>query len=376
MNLYEQKSAKEAELVALKDAIESGDDAAIKEGAEIAEALDAINASIQEAEKAQAALMSIGEDAPEEGSEPMENEAKTLGEFAVKSFGEMHRGGAINVTAPAFKAYSDVHTTTYVIDYDKNPVDVALYNPSIETLLASETISGNVLAYYIMGATEGTLGVTAENNEKPQIHVPYTPASANLEKIAAYLKETDELVEDAPWLKSAIDNRLVVDLQRAIRTYLTTELIATSGLGSATWAFGGTAADIADAVLNEAMTIEQTTGRKCNGVVMGPDIYATLRLGKDGDSRYYGGGYWGEQSVATLWGMPVVVDSTATAAVIVGDFSTASKVTNTNGVQVSMTNANEDDFIYNRITVRAEQRLALAVRMPSAFTILTEDASS
>ena len=115
MNLYEQKSAKEAELVALKDAIEQGDENAIKEGAEIAEALEAINASIQEAEKAQAALMSIGED-PEESETPMEETPKSLGEFAVKSFGEMHRGGAINVIAPGYKAYNDTHLTTDVTE--------------------------------------------------------------------------------------------------------------------------------------------------------------------------------------------------------------------------------------------------------------------
>ena len=382
MTLYEQKSAKEAELVALKDAIESGDDAAIKEGAEIAEALDAINASIQEAEKAQAALMSIGEDAPEEGSEPMENEAKTLGEFAVKSFGEMHRGGAINVTAAGFKAYNDTHVTTQVTDYDKRVTDIQPYKPTIRDLFASETISGNALTYYIMGTTEDNVSgmyLVNEGAAKPQIHVPYTPETATLQKIAAFLKESDELVEDAPWLKSAIDNRLVNELDRSINLYLFASLAGASGVGTDNWAFGADAAGIADKVLEAAMTIEQTTGHACNGVVMTPNVYSTLRLGKDNNDRYYGGGYWGEQSVATLWGMPVVVLPTGSFngdAIVVGDFSTASVVSNTSGIQVSMTNANEDDFIYNIVTVRAEQRVALAVRMPSAFTLLTEAASS
>lgn len=376
MNLYEQKSAKEDELVALKDAIESGDETAIKEGAEIAEALDAINASIQEAEKAQAALTSIGGDS-EESEEPMENEAKTLGEFAVKSFGEMHRGGAVNVIAPGFKANTDIHVTTDVIGYDKRVTDVMPYKPTIQDLIPSETISGNALTYYVMGATEAPESglFVQENTKKPQIHVPYEPVTEELFKCAAFLKETDELVEDAPWLKSAIDNRLVSDLERTKNLYWTGKLMSTSGIGTDTWVNGGTAADIADAILNAAMTIEQTTGHACNGVLMTADIYATLRLGKDGDNRYYGGGYWGEQAVATLWGMPVVSFSNTvgnTSMAIVGDFSTASRISNTSGVQVSMTNSNEDDFIYNRITVRAEQRIGLAVRMPSAFTMLTE----
>lgn len=377
MNLYEQKAAKESELVALKDAIESGDETAIKEGAEIAEALEAINASIAEAETAKAALEAIGTE-EEESDVPMEETPKSLGEFAVKSFGEMHRGGAINVVAPGYKANTDVHLTTDVVSYDNRVADIQPYKPTIRDLLASETISGNALTYYVMGTTEApeTGLVALENAKKPQVHVPYNPVTVELTKACAFLKETDELVEDAPWLKSAIDNRLVTELERTIDLMTFSQINSASGIGSATWAQGGDAQAVADAILTEAMNIEQTTGHACNGVVMTPDIYSMLRLGKDADHRYFGGGYWGDQSVATLWGMPVVVASGIPAAlgskVIVGDFSTASFVSNTSGIQVSMTNSNEDDFIYNRVTVRAERRIAVAVRMPSAFTALTE----
>lgn len=377
MNLYEQKAAKESELVALKDAIESGDETAIKEGAEIAEALEAINASIAEAETAKAALEAIGTE-EEESDVPMEETPKSLGEFAVKSFGEMHRGGAINVIAPGFKANTDVHVTTPITDYDRRVSDIQPYKPTIRDLLASETITGNAFTYYVMGTTEAPEGglFAQENAKKPQIHVPYTPVTVELVKAAAFLKETDELVEDAPWLKTAIDNRLLTELERTIDVIAASAFMSASGIGYDTWANGGDAQAIADKILEAAMTIEQTTGHACNGVVMTPDIYSMLRLGKDADHRYFGGGYWGEQSVATLWGMPVVIASglpvAAGSPVIVGDFSTASFVSNTNGIQVSMTNSNEDDFIYNRVTVRAEQRVTVAIRMPSAFTILTE----
>lgn len=376
MNLYEQKAAKESELVALKDAIESGDETAIKEGAEIAEALEAINASIAEAETAKAALEAIGTE-EEESDVPMEETPKSLGEFAVKSFGEMHRGGAINVIAPGYKANTDVHGTVDITDYDKRVADIQPHKPTIRDLLSSETISGNALTYYVMSATEAPEGglLAAENTKKPQINVPYDPVTIELVKAAAFLKETDELVEDAPWLKSAIDNRLITELERTIDLISARAFLSASGIGTDTWAQGGDAQAVADKVLEAAMTIEQTTGHACNGVVMTPDIYSMLRLGKDNEHRYFGGGYWGEQSVATLWGMPVVTASLPAASgslVLVGDFSTASFVSNTNGIQVSMTNSNEDDFIYNRVTVRAERRVNVAIRMPSAFTILRE----
>lgn len=369
MTLYEKKAAKQAELLELKEAIEAGDEDAIAKGDEIASALAELEESIAALERAQAALQSVGEEENNESEDAPMEDAKSLGEFAVKSFGEMHRGSAINVITPGYKANTDLHTTVSVPVAERSVTDIRPYVPTIRDLIASETISGNALTYYVMGATEvPDEFVIDEGAKKAQIHVPSQAKTAELQKIAAFLKESDELVEDAPWLKTAIDNRLVTDLQRAIDNFLSGSLLATSGIGSGTWASTDTATDIADAILTEAMSIEQTTGHACNGVIVSAGVYGKLRLGKDGENRYFGGGYWGEQAAATIWGMPVVVIPGSTNLAIVGDFSTASMVTNTNGIQVAMTNANEDDFVYNRVTVRAEQRVALAVRMPSAFT--------
>ena len=50
----------------------------------------------------------------------------------------------------------------------------------------------------------------------------------------------------------------------------------------------------------------------------------------------------------------------------------ASVVTKANeGLRVEVSNSDQDDFIKNLVTVRAEERILLAVRVPGAFAHVT-----
>lgn len=56
---------------------------------------------------------------------------------------------------------------------------------------------------------------------------------------------------------------------------------------------------------------------------------------------------------------------------VVGAFGTAATVYRKGGVRVESTNSHSDDFTNNLITTRIEERVALAVRNPSAFVNVT-----
>ena len=74
-----------------------------------------------------------------------------------------------------------------------------------------------------------------------------------------------------------------------------------------------------------------------------------------------------------IWGIPVCVSSSITSGtVIVGAFKTCASVVTNGGVSVEAVNTNEDDFVKNLMTIRAEERLALAVRRPAGFKKLTK----
>ena len=58
--------------------------------------------------------------------------------------------------------------------------------------------------------------------------------------------------------------------------------------------------------------------------------------------------------------------------IVVGAYKTCASVVQNGGVSVEAVNTNEDDFVKNLMTIRAEERLALAVRRPAGFKKLTK----
>ena len=371
--LKEKKDA----LVALKERIEAGDEEAIREAGELTEEIEALEQTIKAAEKAKEKLAKIGkeEDPDEKGEEKTGLKALDL------SWLKANRGtvGAnINL-----KAYNDLEAMgdNKIIDYDKNPVNVM---PALtaRTLFGAETISGNALTYYVIGAAEGIADVdgTAEVAAKDRIHVPYIPKTAALTKIAAYLKETDEIIHDAPFLESAIRNRGVYEFNKAIEKYLVGALAGTSGIQ-----VSGTSVDF-DSILTAKQEIITDTGYVPDAMLINPSDWATLLQAKDSNRQYllggpgfgsYGNGAYFENP--KVWGMNVVQSSAVTeGAPIVGAFKTAAAVVTQagNGQRVEVSNSDQDDFIKNIVTIRIEERLVLAVRVPAAFCIVGGDESS
>ncbi|NPD33098.1 phage major capsid protein [Eggerthellaceae bacterium zg-997] len=300
--------------------------------------------------------------------------ARSLGEFAAKSLdaASLKQARGTVGTEFGFKAAADVHGTLAVNAVDDRVVDVRDRELTVRGLFGAEAISGNALTYFVMGATEGKPAVTAEGAAKPQIHVSNAATTAALEKIAAFFKESDEILEDAPFMVSAINGRGVYEHNLAVENYLVGKLLATSGIQ--TVAAGDSAAD----TLFDGMTrVQLATGYSADALVINPADYQALRLAKDGNQQYYGGGYfyggYGSGAVSAqpgVWGLPTVVTpAVAKGTAIVGAFKAGGSVVTKagSGLRVELTNADQDDFTTNRVTVRVEERLLLATRVPAAF---------
>lgn len=325
-------------------------------------------------------------------------EAKSLGEFFAKSAGTelaAMKSSPRLVSAPEFKAASDVQVTGTVFGNALTSIDTNILTGvrrrlTIEDLLGSETISGTALTYFVENAlVEGAFALVNENGQKPQLHFgDPTAVTEALSKVAGFIKESDELVEDLPFLKSAIDGRLLYQLNLFIEDQLLNGSGAAGNLrgllnraGIQTEVRGSTAGgdNAQDTIFRAITKVETGSGLTADGIVINPTDYQTLRLSRDANGQYYGGGFFSGQygnggimEQPPLWGLrTVVTPAIATGTVLVGAFGQAGSVVSKGGVRVDATNTEGNDFTNNRITVRAERRLALAVRRPAAFVKTT-----
>ena len=379
MKLKEQLKAKMTELANVKAKIEAGDAEAAQLVKALVDEINDLKEKIKAADKADELLSQAGPEEKKEEEAP-DIKASSLGANFVAHLKEKELGAHFNVTVPEFvKSYNDVQKTpttsgvsAFATTYDRNVVTGARTPLVIRDLFAAETISGSTLVYLVEGAIEGAPAATNEGSKKPQVHfADPTPKTVSLAKIAAFIKESDEYKDDYAFLESAINGRLLYHLGLVEQNKLVYDLLNTSGIQSDTTSLtaASTAAQIADVILKEAMDVQEQSGFPADAIVINPTDWYKLRIGKDGENRYYGNGYFSEQSIPNLWGIPVCV-TTATSAgtIIVGAFKTCGSVVQKGGVGLDMTNSDQDDFVKNLMTIRAEERLALAVRRPAGFS--------
>lgn len=378
-NLEDAKSA-------LTAAIEGGEKAAIDAATE---QVKSAQAAIDSAKAGEALIKSLGTNAAEQHE--AEQAIKTLGDYAMKHLDlSAVRAGASKSagTGFGFKTYTDAQTSQQVLQTSTDVVDtVAVRDLAIRSLFGAETITGNALKYFILGAREDNSapapGTVSEGGAKPQFHIVESSATVTLQKIAGWFYETDELLEDNAFLKSALDARGLYELDASVNAWLLSTLLGTSGIGADTYTHG-TSVD-ADIIYEAVMTIKGDSGLNADAIVMNPADYQTLRLAKDQSTgQYYGGGYFtgpygngGFEMYPPLWGIKTVVTpDISSGTVLVGSFKQGASIISKagSGARIEVVTGDHDDRIYNRVTVIVEERLGLAVRRPKAFVKITEAA--
>lgn len=378
MTIREQLTEKKQALIDLEPALKAEDvtEETVAQGEALVKEIAELTEKIEKSEKAAEIIDSIGN--PEEtNKDTTEVKKMTDLEMFTQSAKEMtDKKAGVQMH---LKAATDVVTSAQIADVDRS-IAPQPRRTAIADFFSNATISGNAITYFVQGAYEGTPAVTAESAKKPQNSTSFTGTTLALSKIAAYIKETDEILYDEPFLASEVANSLIYQIGKIEDGTIVTAIGSTVGIGAET--YDGSTVTFADGILASILKVKNDSAYDASVVIVNPADLFTLLTAKDSNQQYYGGGYFtgaygnGTQGVpSSIWGVAIVASSSVPQGSAIVAAREAVKIWKKSGIDVRLFEQNEDDAIYNRVTLVGEERLACAVVDLKGVVLLASSAS-
>lgn len=216
--------------------------------------------------------------------------------------------------------------------------------------------------------------VRAEGTGKPYSNISFDTKITPVTTIAHMFKASKQILDDFAQLQSTVD----AEMRYGLKYVEEQEILFGDGTGAHLDGIVPQATaydpafDVEDQtlidVLRLAMLQAQLARLPASGHVLHFIDWAKIETTKDSLGRYIIGN---PLSLAgpTLWGLPVVAtEITAFAGkFLTGAFSTGAQLFDREDANVVISTENADDFEKNLISIRCEERLALAVKRPEAF---------
>ena len=259
----------------------------------------------------------------------------------------------------------------------------------VADLFAQGTTTSAALTYVIEAAFQDLTGTVLEKGAFPQLDLTLARRQDNVEKIANLAKVTDEMFQDAEQFTAYLQNRMTFGLRRKEEQQILNGtgtapdmqgLLNRTGLAPAIVTSAGlTAVKAMEGIFNQMTQLRSVSFVEPDAIVINPLDFQTIRLGKDTAGQYFGGGPFtgaygqpGPSNVSSIWGVKsIITTAMAQGSVLVGGFQECAQLFRREGITLEMTNSNVDDFQNGLITLRAQERAALAVYRPAGFGLVT-----
>ena len=380
MTMKEQLTEKKQALLDLEPMLKADDVSAetVEKGEALVKEIADLEANIEKAEKAAAILDTIG---TSDNSNNDITEEKTMNEMEKFTQQAAEMADRKSGTSMHFKTYTDAVQAPTIAEVDRSIAPQPRRTAAADFFTIA-TISGNAVTYFRQGAfeTSAGIGTTAQNAKKPQASTSFTGTTLALSKIAAWIKETDEIIYDAPFLASEVQNTLVYQIGKAEDAFVINAVGSTQGIGAET--YDGTTVTFADGILASILKVKSDAAYDASVVFVNPSDLYTLLTAKDQNKQYYGGGYFsgaygnGNYGVpSSIWGVQIVASSEVAQGSALVCAKEAVKVWKKGGIDVRLFEQNEDDALYNRVTLLGEERLACAVVDLKGVVLLATEGS-
>lgn len=209
---------------------------------------------------------------------------------------------------------------------------------------------------------------------KPYSDIEFATKITPVQTIAHMFKASKQILDDFAQLQSMID----AEMRYGLKYVEEQEILFGDGTGNHLEGIvpQASAFDPAFAVeaqngiddLRLAMLQAQLARFPASGHVLHFIDWAKIELTKDSLGRYILANP-AALTGPTLWGLPVVATETAAfqGKFLTGAFSAGAQIFDREDANVVISTENADDFEKNMISIRCEERLALAVKRPEAF---------
>ena len=253
---------------------------------------------------------------------------------------------------------------------------------SLLDIIPSGTTDSNLVQYVQVTAIPGNAAETDQLALKPQEGLATQDATAPVRTIAGYIKAARQQLDDVAGLATMINTLLPYDVRRRIEYQMLLGdgtgvnllgIMHTAGISEPVAVAGD---NVADAILR-AMTTIVLSDAEPNFCTMNPLAVQDLRLlrAEAADGSWQGQYLYGSPSEMippTVWGLAITSNRLIPqGSPLVGDAMGAALLVR-EAVNVKTSDADQDDFVRNRVTILAEARVAFPVWKPVAFAVAAQ----
>lgn len=284
--------------------------------------------------------------------------------------------GAKRISVPVQAALTSIDVPDGTIEHHRLPGIDTLPKQRlfIRDLIAPGKTQSPAIFWVQQTGFTNNAAVVPENTTKPYSEIQFSNKMTPVTTVAHMFKASKQILDDFAQLQSTID----AEMRYGLKYVEEQEILFGDGTGAHLHGIIPQASIFAPSFIPEkrtpiddlrlAMLQAQLARLPASGHVLHFIDWAKIELQKDANGNYLLANPSGLIG-PTLWALPVItteIDSFVNKF-LTGAFSTGAQIFDREETNVVISTENSDDFEKNMISIRCEERLALAVKRPEAF---------